>query len=364
MFEVSGDQLLQAMMQPVFVVDAVGTIRHVNAAAARETGYAMSELVGRAIASLLFDENTNNNSKLRNILPCERGIVLDAWLAAKSGRRAAVSVTATPLRHAEATAQATLLVAHDRTAVAELSSVLATAQQQLEDVRQQRLRNERLATAGRLAGGIGHELRNLAQLQVLALEALTHDVPALRAEDVPALADLERTSQQVAVHAERLLKLTQPAQDQVLRVSLGDAIREVVATLTGAGKLRGIKAEIELTDPELHVVVNKSRLEQVVFNLAINAVEAMGIGGGTLRISARDNGTGRAVVEIADTGPGVAPAAVPRIFEPFFTTKPPGASGLGLAVAKEIVEGHGGQLHLAGTSEAGAAFRFDVPRAP
>lgn len=363
MLEVTGDQLVEAMIAPAFIVDAAGMIRELNSAAERDTGFVKSELVGRGIAGLIFDQNISNISWLKDNPACQTGAIVDAWLAPKSGPRVAVSVMVTPLPHAAGSAPTTLVLAHRQTAVVKLSSALALAEQRLADEREQRLRSERLATLGKLAGGIGHDLRNLAQLQVLALEALTHDVPALQATEVPALTDLERTSQQVANHAQRLLKLAHPGQDPVRPVSLGDVVGEVMATLGGAGKLRGVKTELDLEGGELNLMINRSRLEQVILNLAINAVEAMGIAGGTLRIAARNNGSGRVIVDIADTGPGIAAEALPRVFEPLFTTKP-GATGLGLAVGKEIVEGHGGQLQLISNSSTGATFRFDLPSPP
>lgn len=362
MLDVDGDQLIAAMIDPVFVVDVAGAIHRANPAAARTTEYTESELSGRAFGSLVVDDDTNRKSELPTLLASAAAFSLDdCWLEPKSGQRVPVSLTAAPLGGAKGAPVGLVIVMRDRSRQVELARALAAAQQRLEQVSEQRLRSERLATLGRLAGGVGHDLRNVAQLQVLAIEALLDEVPALRTDEHPALADLERTCQRVADHAQRLLKLAHPNPDQTRPVSLSEVVSEVTTSLGGAGKLRGITTELGLGDPGLCVAINRSRLEQVVFNLALNAVEAMGMGGGTLRITAQKGNSGRAIVEVADTGPGIAADALPRIFEPFFTTKPRGATGLGLAVAKEIVEGHGGQLRVASNSSSGVTFQFDLP---
>jgi signal transduction histidine kinase len=328
MLNVTGDELIQAMTDAVFVVDPSGVIQSANAAAERVTKRSGAELVGRKISELAL---------------------ADASLSATSIGQGADAMM--------------VVIAHavDRNET-ELTRALKDAEKQLELLREQRLRTERLATLGRLAGGVGHELRNIAQLQVLALESLSHEIRGMNYQPHPALADLERTSEQVATHAQRLLKLAHPAPEHTRQVNLAEVVREVLGTLSGAGRLRGIQTELSIGNDELLVAVSKTRIEQVLWNLTLNAVEAIGKAGGTLRVAAHGTAHRRVVVEITDSGSGIAPETLSRIFEPFFTTKA-GATGLGLPVAKEIVEGHGGELLVVTTSGTETTFRFDVPRA-
>ncbi len=115
------------------------------------------------------------------------------------------------------------------------------------------------------------------------------------------------------------------------------------------------------------VLASQGRLSQVFLNLLINAAQAIGEGSAKdheIRIRTRLDGD-QVVVEVQDTGPGVAPEHRSRLFNPFFTTKPAGVgSGLGLAVCRAIVESHGGSVDFDGTVERGACFSVRLPRAP
>ena len=128
--------------------------------------------------------------------------------------------------------------------------------------------------------------------------------------------------------------------------------------LQGAGKLARIDVELALQDQPLIVTVNKTRIEQILVNLIVDATEAMPKGG-KLMIAAREL-DGRVVVEIGDTGTGIAADVLPRIFDAFFTTRVEG-TGLGLPVVKEIVESYGGKLEVDSTLGIGTTFRFDLP---
>jgi signal transduction histidine kinase len=107
------------------------------------------------------------------------------------------------------------------------------------------------------------------------------------------------------------------------------------------------------------LVVDRRLMRQALVNVALNAVQAMPRGG-LLRLRAfAPKGEGVVVLEVADEGPGIPEATLPRIFEPFFTTKATGA-GLGLAVVKRIVEDHGGVVSVASTDK-GTTFSFRLP---
>ena len=112
------------------------------------------------------------------------------------------------------------------------------------------------------------------------------------------------------------------------------------------------------------VTVNRTRIEQIYVNLVINAVEAIGDDDGTITLRAGSSADGRrALCEVRDTGPGIAPDRVEEIFVPFFTTKGDrGGTGLGLPVAREIVESYGGALRATSEVGKGTAFTFDLPR--
>jgi signal transduction histidine kinase len=120
---------------------------------------------------------------------------------------------------------------------------------------------------------------------------------------------------------------------------------------------------LELGDEPLTVTVNRTRIEQILVNLVTNAVDAIGMDG-TVTVAVRPTEDGkRVVVEVRDTGTGIAPDDLEKIFEPFYTTK--GAergTGLGLPVVREIVTSYGGDLTVESKLGVGTTFRFDLPR--
>jgi signal transduction histidine kinase len=107
------------------------------------------------------------------------------------------------------------------------------------------------------------------------------------------------------------------------------------------------------------------RLSQVFLNLLMNAAQALpddGSDAHQIRVSLAVGPDGEAVVEVQDTGSGIAPENLPRIFEPFFTTKPVGVgSGLGLSISRNIVQSHGGDITVASAPGRGATFRVVLP---
>jgi signal transduction histidine kinase len=115
-------------------------------------------------------------------------------------------------------------------------------------------------------------------------------------------------------------------------------------------------------DPEIEALAQPSQLEQVVFNILLNAAQAMD-GEGRVTVTGHRRGA-RAVLAIRDEGPGIAPEHLGRVFEPFFTTKPEGVgTGLGLTISSEIMHELGGDLRAENQPRGGACFVIELPAA-
>jgi PAS domain S-box-containing protein len=379
------ENVIEAMVDAVLVVDAEGRITLTNTAASVLTGYDGAELRDMPVAKLLVDDSSGLRTVVRQRIA--HGDVLrreESWLVTRAGERVPVSVTGSPVRDATGALQGIVLVARDvremrqllsdkegeivaRTkAETELRAAKSSIEDQLERTRRSLLLAERRATLGTLAGGVGHELRNIAQIQVAAVDELSAALAAN--EDVTELArailpDLERVGEHIATHGARLMQLARPGPDRVDALDLHAVVRDVVDMLRGAGKLRCVEVLTELGDAALTVTVNRTRIEQILVNLVVNAVDAIDGASGTITIAVHPGADERVVCEVRDTGSGIRPEHLDKIFEPYFTTKPEGkGTGLGLPVVREIVESYGGKLTVQTYVDKGTTFTFDLPR--
>jgi two-component system NtrC family sensor kinase len=380
------EHVIEAMLDAVLVIDVEGRITLANTAATRITGYSLDEIRNMPVAKLMVDESSGLHTVVRRRI--EHGDVLrreESWLMTKSGERIPVSVTGSPVHGRSGTLEGIVVVARDvrdiRQLLADKEAEIAarklaedglralnsSIEEQLDQTRTQLLLAERRATLGTLAGGVGHELRNIAQIQVAAVDEIGN---ALAAGDDLAellrnvLPDLERVGEHITQHGHRLMQLARPGPDRVAPIDLNLVVRDVVAMLKGAGKLRRLQVAMEVSPEPLQVTVNRTRIEQILVNLIVNAVDAIGEAQGRISITVQPVADGKRVVcEVTDTGPGIPPAQLEKIFEPFYTTKPPeSGTGLGLPVAREIVQSYGGNLVVSSEVGRGTKFTFDLPR--
>jgi PAS domain S-box-containing protein len=373
------DNVIEAMVDAVLVVDVEGRITLTNTAASELSGYTRDELAVMPITSLLSDESSGLRTVVRRRI--EDGSILRreaSWLVTKTAERIPVSVTAAPVLDAKGGLQGIVLVAHDirelRRLLAEkeasesaLRAVNSSIEKQLDQSRSSLLLAERRATLGTLAGGVGHELRNIAQIQVAAVDELAMALAAN--EDITELArsilpDLERVAEHITAHGNRLMQLARPGPDRVDALDLNAVARDVIDMLRGAGKLHRLEVIAHLTDEPLTITVNRTRIEQILVNLMTNAADAIGNREGTITIEVHPSGDGtRVICRVRDSGSGIPPELLDKIFQPFFTTKTEDkGTGLGLPVAREIIQSYGGELVVESRVGQGTTFTFDLPR--
>lgn len=379
------ENVIEAMVDAVLVVDVEGRVTLANSAATRITGYSIDELKAQPVSRLLIDDSSGLRTVVRKRI--EEGDVMRreaSWLVTKSGDRVPVSVTGSPVLDSKGVLEGIVLVARDvreirqlladkeeeitrRTqAEEELRTAKASIEEQLDQTRASLLLAERRATLGTLAGGVGHELRNIAQIQVAAVDELAEAL--LAGDDTSALlrqviGDLERVGEHITAHGQRLMQLARPGPDRVAPIAVRKVVDEAIAMLRGAGKLRRVEVTVNIAD-HLEVTVNRTRIEQILVNLIVNAVDAIGEKGGQITIDIQPSADGsRVIFRVSDTGSGIPPEQLERVFEPFFTTKPEDrGTGLGLPVARGIVESYGGTLTATSKVGDGTTFTFDLPR--
>jgi two-component system sensor histidine kinase PilS (NtrC family) len=337
----------------LMTLDLAGCVVSFNEAAERITGYAFANLRDRswqetpfAGCAPLADFVANPGAPLANPLT-------EFSLTRRDGHLIPVGVSCSPLRRADGGAAGLVAIFQDLT--------------ERKRVEEQLRRADRLAALGQLAANIAHEVRN-------PLAAISGAVEVLR-EDLALVGPNRELLEIVLGEAHRLKLITGQFLDFAKPMSLlfrpcavRPLVQETLRLLDRSGE-RHPDTTWEVTEaaPDVHVLADADQLRQVVWNLCLNAIQAMPHGG-RLSVSVRlappetqpaADRPNTEWVEIAfqDTGRGIPQEQIRNIFDPFFTTRPSG-TGLGLAIVKKILESMGGQVAAESQVESGTTFRI------
>jgi two-component system sensor histidine kinase PilS (NtrC family) len=355
---------VDSLLSGLVTMDREGRITSMNPEAERISGGRAEDFIGHPVEEVLpgvrtllgagSGETPSARARLRMPYRNHRGESLHLGLAASV------------LRESDASAAGHVVIFQDVTAVVEMERQLR--------------RSERLAAIGQLAAAIAHEIRNPLAAMSGSIQLLAAGVPAAVRE-----GEAGRLMEIVLRETDRLnrlitdfLQYARPSPGRLEAVALAPLVAETLEML-GQGEGKGLAFEVSVA-PELRVRADAAQLRQLLWNLLLNAAQAMA-GGGRLTVGARpcprpeaqddaeavrtvDQGDGTPGVEISvsDTGGGIAPEVLDQIFDPFFTTKRAG-SGLGLATVHRIVESNGGRLWVESALGAGTTFRVWLPQA-
>ncbi len=230
---------------------------------------------------------------------------------------------------------------------------------ELERLRKEVIESEHLASVGRLAGSVAHEVRNpLSALRGLVQFLAKDREPGSKQAEYAqvAVAEVDRLERVVS----GLLEYTRPRAPRRFPLDLEESLKSVLTLMQDDPRSQGVELNLELPASLPNVLADPDQVRQVLVNLLVNALEAVN-GRGSITLSARPE-RWYVLVEVADDGPGLPPADLDRLFDPFYSTRERG-SGLGLAIAKRIVEAHGGVIKAANQPRGGAILTFTLPLA-
>jgi two-component system NtrC family sensor kinase len=267
------------------------------------------------------------------------------------------------------------LAASFNTMTAEVGGVQAKIEEQvrrktleLEKVHKTLLRSEKMASIGKLAATVAHEINNplfgiLTYARLVLRELLKHDVPQ-RDEMAEQLQIIERESKRCGDLVKNLLTFSRQAPSVREPNDLNTVVQRAVLLVKHKLEMQNIALEEKLAVQLPPVLCDANQIQQVILVLLVNASEAMAKGG-RLEVSTEfDSKTEQGVVRVKDNGSGIPADVMARIFDPFFTTKEDqNRTGLGLAVAHSIVEQHGGEITVQSEPGQGTEFLVSLPLA-
>lgn len=226
------------------------------------------------------------------------------------------------------------------------------------------IQTEKLAGIGQLVSGIAHELNNpLTSITGYAQLLLSRPLPPHQAADAQRIfQEAERASHIV----KNLLLFARERRPEKRAVDLREVIERTLALRNYELRVENIALEVNLDRDLPFVHADPVQIQQVLLNLIINAEQAIEQSSheGTLRLRAFRSGD-MIVLQVSDSGPGIAPELLAKIFDPFFTTKPAGiGTGLGLSLAQQILRDHGGRISAESLPGEGARFSIELPISP
>ena len=239
------------------------------------------------------------------------------------------------------------------------------AEGEVRDRRAELAQASRLALAGELTASIAHEINQplgAILANAGAAEALLRRDPSASSELREILADIRKADLRASEIIRRVRSLITTRQAEREPVEVNAMVSDILTFLRGDAQRRGVVIDIELTPGLPTLLVDRVQMQQAVVNLCVNAMEAMSDCAAEKRLGVRTAATADGDVEItvSDSGPGVPPEYLARMFDSFFTTKAHGM-GLGLAIARSIVEAHEGTMSAENRKEGGALFRIVLP---
>lgn len=238
---------------------------------------------------------------------------------------------------------------------AQLFAEIQETLHRLREAQDAMVRAERLAAVGAVAASLAHEVRNPLNSINLQLVLLSRRLARLEPVERGEMAELVDTARKEIARLDQLvqeaLSLAKVDRLTILPSDPEEAVKEVVDLMRPFAEEKGIRVEWRRAGDLPRIPLDREKLKQVLINLVRNAIEAMPAGGALTVSSTRENGS--VAIRIIDTGPGIDPGLDP--FDLFVTTKPDG-TGLGLPIARRIVEAHGGSLACASEPGRGATF--------
>ncbi|MBT5873053.1 MAG: PAS domain S-box protein [Candidatus Latescibacteria bacterium] len=355
-------KLLEAAPDAIVGMDHRGLIVLVNARVEHMFGYDRDELIGQPVEFLMPDRfrqlHTSHRSEyIGNPLTRPMGTGMELTAKHKDGREFPVEISLSPFETDEG-----MFVTSIIRDITDRKGMEIQLREHTTNLEEQVIQSERLATIGRMAAQVAHEIRNPLSTIGLNIELLADELDAhaweerAEADDLIriTLSEIERLN---SVITDYLQFARMPAK-QIHELSVNDLAQDVSRFIRPEAAQMGIELNLELGDDMDAVHIDPIIFRQAVLNCIRNALEAMP-DGGSLTIATSMKGFAAELL-ISDSGLGIAPEDQSRVFDPFYSTKDRG-TGLGLPYVRQIVAEYGGTLDLKSTPGHGTSIAIRLP---
>jgi hypothetical protein len=342
------ENIIESLNDGLVVLGLEDRVLRWNSALERVYGVTHDTAIGEPLSELFDSSFTDRLRRARREQP-EGATLYRVPLESRHAderRQLLVNAALAPLRTPSGDTAGTMVILEDITDRVHLEEQL-----QLSD---------KMASIGLLAAGVAHEvntpLTGISSFTQMLLEGTEPDDPRTK-----LLEKIERQTFRAAKIVNGLLNLARPGRsDAAGPVDINSLINDVLALLEHQLESTNVKLRRELSSTPTVVQGVEFKLQQVFLNLFLNARDAMPTGG-WLSVSSRVDGT-QAVVEVADTGTGIASDDLPRIYDPFFTTKAVGqGTGLGLSISYGVIKEHSGAIECESGPDHGTRFTVRLP---
>ncbi|MBI4376866.1 MAG: XylR N-terminal domain-containing protein [Elusimicrobia bacterium] len=345
--ELSLYQAFKRSNDVMFYCDRNGLIQDINEAFTRHYGYTPEEVVGKKPSVLRSRHSTDElyQRMWEAILDPKRGYWRGEIInQAKDGREVPLVLTITAVRNPKG----------------EIIGYISNAMDMSEQfaLRARVAQSETLASIGEMAAVIAHEIRNPLGSIVMAAKQIAS--AELAAEDLEMVRRvLQSESQRLNETLNNFLAYARPREVKLARSDLNALVRDIADMIRSNTELRDqVQVRTVLSGQLKPFPMDPDQIRQVLWNIVLNGIQAMG-GQGLLGLeTGRDSGF--AYLKVKDTGPGIPTSVLPKLFKPFFTTKQQG-TGLGLAIADRIVKAHGGRIQVKSEEGQGTSFSVYLP---
>ena len=340
--------IIESMASGLVSLGPDGRVATVNTGARSMLGLGPGNLKDRALEDVLKFESDGDRASVERVVDGTKGVLeKETRVVGRSGV-VPVALSASSLRNEEGERTGTVLLFQDLREIEELKEAVE--------------RERHLASLGRLAAGVAHEVRNpLSSLKGFAQFFRSKFAPGSEEErysDI-MIEEVERLDR--VVH--ELLDFARPVTPDRAPVSANTLVEEALSLVSEDAQFRSVEIDARLAEGLPDVFVDSLQMRQALLNVLLNALEAMPEGG-RLTIETSGNGGEDAppavTISVSDSGVGMSEDEVSKLFEPFYTTKPKG-TGLGLTVVSRVLEQNGGRISVRSVKGEGTIFSLVLP---